>query len=132
MRPDEVLPESHIFVNSLQVEVRGCSKTRLSLCTQAWGFAYGASFADWTSRRGGSGLGQTLLGDTGLVWENRRGFRHASRKYMPSLQKISGIPSGYAAEAPGCGENLPVLRLWRNAPDTTLPSASFGRNFEIA
>jgi hypothetical protein len=98
----------------------------------AWGFAYGAGFADWTSRRGGSGLGQTLLGDMGLVWENRRRFRHASRKYMPSLQKISGIPPDSAAAAPGCRYKWLYLPLWRNPLDTPLPPVSFGRNFEIA
>jgi hypothetical protein len=55
-------------------------------------------------------LGQTPCGVLGLVWGNCREFCPASRQYMHFLREISGMPPGYAAEDPDCGEK--VLELW--------------------
>jgi hypothetical protein len=90
------------------------------------GVADGANVVDWTFWRGGSDLGQTPLSDRGLILENRRGFRPASRKYMPSPQKISGIAAricrriprlrpkiaGIMAAAQSFRHNSPAGQFW--------------------
>ncbi|MDR1230977.1 MAG: hypothetical protein LBK61_06200 [Spirochaetaceae bacterium] len=65
--------------------------------------ARGEKYADGagaTACGGGPALGQTPHDDWGLVWADCREFCPASRLYMPSLGKISGIagPSVIANE----------------------------------
>jgi hypothetical protein len=88
------------------------------------------NFADWTSRRGGTVLGQTPRGVLSLARADRRAFSPQSANIMPSLWKISVITARIRRQ---------ISRFWRKIAEFTVaaqpsghtsPAATFGQKFE--
>jgi hypothetical protein len=59
------------------------------------GFVYGANFADWVSRRGGTVRGQPPHNDLGWIRADRREFCPKNRYNTTLLQKFSGVTTRF-------------------------------------
>jgi hypothetical protein len=76
------------------------------------------------------GRPHTTIG--GWVWVNCREFCPASRLYMRSLRKISGITVRIRRWIPRLRRKIAGIRAAGSCSGRTSSAASFGRNFEIA
>jgi hypothetical protein len=90
------------------------------------------NFADWTSRRGGTVLGQTPRGVLSLARADRRAFSPQTANIMPSLWKISVITARIRRQIPRFRRKIAEFTVAAQPSGHTLPAAGFGRNFEIA